>query len=250
MVPVRLPAARLMCDHLALSPGLDAWELLVADRASAAAQMRLDEQLARRARPTLRLFRWAAPAVSLGFRQVPPDWAGEERLAAHGIERVERPTGGGIAVHGSDLSCSVTVPMEAGLPLREVMAGVCDGLSEGLRAFGAPVSWRAEVEHSRRIEYCLTEPSPYAIMAGDRKVCGLAIRRYPESWLIQGSLLARPLPSVFERVMPPAVREAFGSQAVCLQEAVGRAVEDTELAEQVMRAWGTAWGIDEQQRGA
>ena len=74
-------------------------------------------------------------------------------------------------------------------------------------------------------------------MAGGRKVCGLAIRRYPESWLIQGSLLARPLPRMFERVMPPAVREAFASQAVCLQEAAGRAVEDTELVEQVMRAW-------------
>lgn len=213
------------------------WEILVADRASAEAQMRLDEELARRARPTLRLFRWASPAVSLGFRQAPPDWAGEARLAAHGIERVERPTGGGIAVHGSDLSCSVTVPMEGGLPLREVMAGVCEGLSEAIRAFGASVSWQADVEGSRRIEYCLTEPSPYAIMAGDRKVCGLAIRRYPESWLIQGSLLARPLPQIFERVMPPAVLEAFASQAVCLQEAAGRAVEDTELVEQVMRAW-------------
>jgi len=216
---------------------IGSWQFLLTEEDTAQAQMRLDEQLARRARPTLRLFRWAAPAVSLGFRQAPPDWTGEARLAAHGIERVERPTGGGIAVHGSDLSCSVTVPMEAGLPLREVMAGVCEGLSEAIRAFGAAVSWQAEVEGGRRLEYCLTEPSPYAIMAGDRKVCGLAIRRYPESWLLQGSLLARPLPAVFERVMPPAVWEQFSARAVSLEEASGNLVSDTELMERVIRAW-------------
>ena len=234
---VRLSAARLMCDDLALRRAIGSWEVLVAEEATAAAQMRFDEALARRGRPTLRLFRWAAPAISLGFRQVPPEWADEARLAAHGVERVERPTGGGIAVHGSDLSCSVTVPADARLLLREVMAGVCEGLSEGIRAFGVAVSWQAEVERQGRIDYCLTEESPYAIMAGRRKLCGLAIRRHPEAWLIQGSLLVRSLPAVFERVMPPAVRDAFAARAVSLQEAAGRAVEDAELIEQLLRAW-------------
>ena len=232
-----------MCDDLALKQALGSWQLLVADEETAAGQMMVDEELARRARPTFRLFRWATPAISFGFRQVPPEWADERRLALHGVECVERPTGGGIAVHGSDLSCSVTVPRDARLPLREVMAGVSEGLSQGIRAFGVAATWHLDGADDRRMDYCLTEASPYAIMAGTRKLCGLAIRRYPDSWLIQGSMLVRPLPAVFERVMPPAVRGAFATRAVSLQEAAGLPVEDTELTEQLMRPWRTIWGI-------
>jgi len=210
--------------------------LLVAEEETAEAQMALDEELARRALPTLRLFRWARPTISLGFRQSAPAWAQEDRLAAHGIDRIERPTGGGIAVHGSDLSCSVTAPRE--VRLHALMAGVCESLSEAIRAFGVAASWQAEVEQSRRIEYCLTESSPYAIMAGGRKVCGLAIRRYPHSWLVQGSLLLHRLPAVFERVMPPAVWESFVTRAVSLDEVSGRVIEQTELISRIVSGFG------------
>ncbi|MBI3087480.1 MAG: hypothetical protein HYY91_01120 [Candidatus Omnitrophica bacterium] len=216
---------------------LPAWEVLIADEPTASAQMRLDEALARRGRPTFRLFRWAQPAVSLGFRQASPAWVNPYRLAGCGVEVIERPTGGGLAVHGSDLSCSVVVPHDPGHSLRDVMRLVCGSLTQGLRTFGVDAQWQEDGEAQARIEYCLTESSPYAVMAGGRKWGGLAIRRYPSSWLIQGSMLLRPLPEVFDAVMPPDVLEAFRTRAVSLEALVGRSVADEELIEELTRAW-------------
>jgi lipoate-protein ligase A len=219
------------------------WQFLVSDRDTAAGQMALDERLALRGLPTLRLFQWAAPAVSLGWRQQPPEWVASRSLSAHGVECIERPTGGGLAVHGSDLSCSVTIPSQPSVPLRQVMTMVCESVAQGLGAWGASVQWRDETEPSGRITYCLTEESPYALMAGRRKLGGFAIRRYPASWLIQGSMLVRRIPERIRRLMPPAVLETFQRRAIALEEAVGEPVSDAELIASLLEAWCAVWGV-------
>ena len=220
---------------------IGSWQILMAEQESAREQMAMDERLAQQARPTFRLFRWHTPAISLGFKQPIPDWVDRARLASHRLELVERPTGGGIAVHGSDLSCSVVVPRHSSLSLRALMELVCECLTNGVRTFGIDVEWRREVEQPSRITYCLTEDSPYALMVGDRKLCGLAIRRYQASWLIQGSMLVRELPDVFRPVMPAVVSEAFQTRAIALEEVVGRAVADEELIASMILAWRTTW---------
>ena len=222
---------------------IGSWQVLVADQESAAGQMAMDEQLAEQARPTVRWFRWQAPAMSLGFKQPCPDWMDRVLLASYGIELVERPTGGGVAVHGSDLSCSVVVPHDARLPLTELMGLVCESLANGVRTFGIAVQWLSEVERSSRVTYCLAEESPYALMVEGRKLCGLAIRRCQTSWLLQGSMLVRALPEVFTRVMPAAVSRAFQARAIALEEAAGRPVADEELLAAMVRAWRATWGV-------
>lgn len=220
---------------------IGSWQILMAEQESAMEQMAMDERLAQQARPTFRLFRWHTPAISLGFKQPIPDWVDRARLASYRLELVERPTGGGIAVHGSDLSCSVVVPRHSSLSLRALMELVCESLTNGVRPFGVDVEWRREVEQPSRITYCLTEDSPYALMVGDRKLCGLAIRRYQASWLIQGSMLVRELPDVFRHLMPAVVSEAFQTRAIPLEEAVGHAGVDEELIASMIGAWRTTW---------
>ena len=220
---------------------IDSWQILMAEQESAREQMAMDERLAQQARPTFRLFRWHTPALSLGFKQPIPHWVDRARLASYRLELVERPTGGGIAVHGSDLSCSVVVPRHSGFSLRALMELVCESLTNGVRTFGIDVQWRRDLECSSPITYCLTEDSPYALMVGDRKLCGLAIRRYQASWLIQGSMLVRELPEVFRPVMPAGVSEAFQTRAIPLEEAVGHPVVDEELITSMSGAWRTTW---------
>ena len=218
------------------------WRILQYDAPTALEQMAVDEQLAKEAQPTLRLFRWSRPAFSLGFKQPMPAWMDRERLASYGVEVVERPTGGGIAVHGSDLSCSVVVPHEAGVTtLRALMQSVCETLAGAVQSFGVACRWLDDGVTSQRIDYCLTEESPYAIMVGERKLCGLALRRYPASWLVQGSLLVRPLPTVFTRVMPREIVEAFQIRAISLEETIGRPIVDDELTTRIMEVWQTTY---------
>jgi lipoate-protein ligase A len=108
------------------------WYLFLVDRPNAKEQMSFDEELAKEAHPALRFFRWATPALSLGFKQVLPSWIDEMVLGRFGIELVRRPTGGGIAVHGSDISFSAVVPHLLGLNMRDVMDMSCRSLVKGL----------------------------------------------------------------------------------------------------------------------
>jgi lipoate-protein ligase A len=216
---------------------------LVADEETAAVQMALDEKLAQAGRPVFRLFRWVRPALSLGFKQQVPEWCDPVMLTAHDIELVERPTGGGLAVHGSDLSCSVVIPSDASHPISHLMEVICESFVTGIRTFGVEATWLREVAHTARISYCLTEESPYALMVGDRKLGGFAIRRYPASWLVQGSILMRPIPASIEQVMPQDVREAFSARAVALEASAKRAIPDAELIAALVRAWRVTWGI-------
>lgn len=222
------------------------WTVLVAERESARDQMALDEELAAQARPTFRLFRWAHPAVSTGRRQTPPDWAEAGRLRQYGVAAVQRPTGGALAVHGSDLSCSVVVPRHPAVGLEGLMALVACAVSGAARAFGIPARWlgRVPAPTGGEADCCLADTSPYAVMAGGRKLCGFAVRRLPQSWLIQGSLLVRELPSVFQDVMPADVHAQFAARAVSLEAAAGRPVTDEELVTRTIQAWAGAWSGD------
>lgn len=220
---------------------VDSWEILAVDGASAAAQMAIDEALARVGRPVFRLFRWVTPSLSFGWRQPLPRWVDPPSLASHGVESVERPTGGGMAVHGSDLSYSIALPHRPGLRLHALLRRVCESLTCAVQAFGIFPRWCEEIERPRRIEHCLTDPSPYALMVAQQKLSGLAIRRYPASWLIQGSLLVGPIPTVFARLMPPMLYRACQTSAVALEAAVGRPVSDEELNEALIEAWQRTW---------
>ncbi len=221
----------------------DSWQLLLIERDTAAGQMAVDEELARAGRPTFRLFRWRRPAFSLGWKQRRPGWMDPSALEREGIELVERPTGGGLAVHGSDLSCSVVVPHASRVPLQELMARMGESVARACRAFANSVIWQDEATRSRSMVHCLTEPSPYAVMIGERKVCGFAIRRYSTSWLIQGSLLVRRLPDALLRVMPAELQEQFQARAISLEAARGGPVADADLIHELWDAWRTTWDL-------
>ena len=220
-----------------VSVGTDDPRLVIHDEPTAAAQMAYDERLAWAGVPTLRLFRWSAPSISLGYRQRCPEWIDPLRFAAQGVEVVERPTGGGLAIHGTDVSCSLVMPRVSGVPLRDLMEGLCERWARVCRGWDLDVQWEIECSSARPVVYCLTEPSPYALTVAGRKLCGFAIRAYDATWLIQGSLLVRPLPEAIQGLMPRPVREDYEARAVCLEEAAGVPIDDADLTKRVMGAW-------------
>jgi len=221
------------------SSSSSAWRLIVHSELQATEQMRYDLRLAEDRQPTLRLFWWPTPAVSLGLNQSVPAWIDPIRLAEHGIDLVERPTGGGLAVHGSDLSCSIVVPQALTPSLTALLDRVAERFVVALRRLEVEADWVSQVSGSERIQYCLTERSPYALVVGDRKLCGFAIRRLPGVWLIQGSLLVRALPDCFGLVIPPAVRAEFRDRAISLEEATGGTADEEELIHQLALTWGS-----------
>ncbi len=183
------------------------WRVLRNGAVSAREQMALDERLASEVVPTVRIFAWARPALSLGLKQPVPAWVTRLERARGPVEVVERPTGGGLAFHGSDVSVAVVVPRDAA-SVHDVLAHVGQGVARLCASFGVDASHLGEGvpgETAARIVYCLTQTSRYAVVAGGRKVAGLAVRRFPESWLVHGSLWVQPLPAELVGVVPPEV---------------------------------------------
>jgi lipoate-protein ligase A len=231
------------------------WRMIVDGPRSALEQMRLDDRLAREALPTVRIYGWGAPAFSLGWKQPWPAWLAalgsdpsrtplSQTGSDPGFAVVERPTGGGVAVHGSDCSIAVVIPQAWGIPLEAIMRIVCGRAADLCRGQGAEARLWLDAPAGGRITYCLTEPSAYAVLIGERKVAGFALRRYQTSWLIQGSLLVRPMPRVLEDAMPPGVRRQFETRAIPLASVATAPIDDRALAGQWGEGWPSWW--DEQ----
>lgn len=204
---------------------------------SAEEHMALDERLAREGSPLLRLFGWRGPAFSLGRRQALPAWLDAERVRADGIELIERPTGGGLACHGTDLSCAVVALMQIGLRVHALMQRACEAVAAVCASFGVRATSMLDVPADRPITICLAEPSSYAVFSGARKLAGFALRRYPQSWLVQGSLLVRPISKVLLKAMPPSVGQQLLTRAVSLSEAAGSELQEHEVAQRWARLW-------------
>lgn len=217
------------------------WRCLRWDASTAAEQMAIDERLAAEGQPVVRLFRWSRPALSFGLRQARPSWVDALSLRAAGIETVERPTGGGIAVHGSDLSCAIVVPSAWRLRVHQLMDRVCASLCRAIEAVGVDAAWTGDAAGRARIDYCLTQPSPYAITVNARKLCGFGLRRTSTAWLVQGSLLMRAIPEAIMRAMPRSVASDFEGRAISLEAARGSRVSDEHMAEAIIEAWRATW---------
>lgn len=162
---------------------------------SAALNMAIDEILLTHAvAPILRVYRWSRPAVSFGY------FSKYDEVASQWPQRdaVRRWTGGGIVLHGEDLTYSLIVPKphpfaagRAGDSYREVH----EALAGWMKARGLAASLtEGAVKHS---EECFANPAPHDVVVGDQKVSGAAQRRTRIGLLHQGSI--QPVPANVHR---------------------------------------------------
>ena len=214
--------------------------MIIGGAQRAAEQMARDVALAREAVPSVRLFTWQPPALSLGFKQARPDWLAAAKRDLR-WELIERPTGGGMAVHGSDVSVAVVMPREVRVPLEALMGTICRSAIRLCGTYGIAAHSLLRVPAAERVTYCLAEPSSYAVMAGGRKVAGFALRRYPKTWLIQGSMLVGPLPEVLREVLPPEARRQLAHYATPLSSLANAPVSAADAARRWAAHWSEWW---------
>jgi lipoyl(octanoyl) transferase len=175
-------------------------EVLDPEPHSAALNMAIDEALLREvAQPTLRIYRWSAPAVSFGY------FGSFAEAAKVGAERdlVRRWTGGGIVEHGDDVTYTLVIPREHVFAkhaapesyrlIHEAIARVMAG--EGIDAKVLPVAGDG------RSGECFASPVQYDLVAGGMKIGGAAQRRTRWGLLHQGSVqIESPRPSFVEKL--------------------------------------------------
>lgn len=184
-------------------------EVLDPEPHPAALNMAIDEVLLRRATgPLIRVYRWARSAVSLGYF----DRFGALDAAHRERELVRRWTGGGVVVHGDDVTYSVIVPAGhefARLGPDESYRRLHRCVAGAIEAAGVPTRL-AETASPKRSPGCFENPAAADVLAGERKIAGAAQRRTRWGLLHQGSIQGIALAADFA----PRLACAFASEVV------------------------------------
>jgi len=235
------------------------WRLIGGGEADGAGNMAIDEAilsavLEGQVPPTLRLYAWSPPCLSLGRNQPLGD-VDLEACRAAGVDVVRRPTGGRAILHTGELTYSVALLASDPRATADVLEGyrrLSEGLLAGLRRLGVevtPVDGGQGAGHRdgrRAGPVCFDTPSHHEITAGGRKLVGSAQWRARGGVLQHGSL---PLEGEITRIVDclalseadrEAQRRALRARACTLEEAQGRRVPFAEAAQALAEGFAEA----------
>ena len=192
-------------------------EVLDPEPHCAALNMAIDEVLLRRAAdPLLRIYRWARPAISFGyFEKV----SGVARPGCE-WEMVRRWTGGGIVLHGEDVTYTLIVPAAHGFmarSARESYREIHECIAGTLRAAGVATSLVASAAAKVSAD-CFENPVEADLLAGSRKIAGAAQRRTRWGLLHQGSVQGVSLAGNFAAQLAVAFAAEVASRPLSGEE--------------------------------
>ncbi|RLE32792.1 MAG: hypothetical protein DRJ61_08695 [Acidobacteria bacterium] len=146
--------------------------------------------------PTLRLYGWSTPCLTLGRHQ-DDDAADADFCRRHGIDIVRRPTGGRAVLHHLELTYSVVAPLGQGPLPRSLQAAyclLCSALVEAVRSFGIDAGLTGgEVNLSlpgpRTTVPCFEAPAGGEVVVGGQKLIGSSMRARQGHILQHGAIL-------------------------------------------------------------
>lgn len=142
--------------------------------------------------PTLRLYGWMPPCVSIGRFQPVGDIR-VEALQRAGVDLVRRITGGRALLHKEEVTYAVLMPKDHAIAQQGILESYRQ-LSAGLLATLQLLSLEADMlQPSRQSRMplsaaCMEVPSPYEILVSGRKLIGSAQCRRADYVLQHGSL--------------------------------------------------------------
>src|SRR5215471_13422225 len=191
---------------------------------SAAMNMAIDEALLESVTgPSIRFYRWQSPALSFGYFGKFADVA----IYAGKRDLVRRWTGGGIVLHGDDLTYSILIPLhnaalaESSLAIYErihrALAEALNGIGECAEVVGSTRCADRPL-HGVATNNCFANPVRADVMVNGRKIAGAAQRRTRRGLLHQGSIQSITLENDL------AQRFARGLSADCSERQLERRI--------------------------
>jgi lipoate-protein ligase A len=236
---------------------MDTWRLIISPPARGAWNMAVDEAILEAAGrgdvpPTLRLYAWQPPCLSLGHAQPFTD-VDVPRLRQRGWDLVRRPTGGRAILHTDELTYSVIAPV--GEPrlaggVLESYHRLAQGLLAALRSLGLPVGMQAHAgaaENGGANPVCFEVPSIYEITVQGKKLVGSAQARRKQGVLQHGSLplggdltrITHALAFPDESARAEAARRLL-ARAATVESVLGRVVDWETAAQAFIQGFASA----------
>jgi lipoate-protein ligase A len=136
-------------------------------------------------RPTVRLYTWPEPALSVG-RNLDINREVIDRCEGAGVKIVRRPSGGGAVLHDSDITYSVVAP-HYGRGVLESYVWVAKCLMAGFSRLGIEAEVQQHSEKSAS-EACFATPTGADLAVQARKIVGSAQARRAGWFLQHGSI--------------------------------------------------------------
>jgi lipoate-protein ligase A len=147
-----------------------------------------------KAPPTLRLYGWMKPTLTVGYTQNSDRDVDLNRCSALGIPVVQRPTGGRALLHEKELTYSLAAPIpHPRFPanLSDAFCVVSKALLLSLNELGihdAKMTKPERASSSGRSPSCFSTLNHHEITVNNKKLIGSAQRRTSHSFLQQGSV--------------------------------------------------------------
>src|SRR5437660_6918534 len=140
--------------------------------------------------PTLRVFRWEQPSISLGRFQSVEREIEREQCQQLGVALVRRPTGGRAVYHRDEFTYSIVIGKQYGVPSGVVAAYIY--LAQGLLAALQNIGIHAELSDERVSKHpsaaCFASSTQADLTSGGFKLVGSAQVWKDDALLQQGSL--------------------------------------------------------------
>jgi lipoate-protein ligase A len=180
--------------------------------------------------PTLRLYRWEAPAISLGRFQDELRGVDIAACAEQGVDLVKRPTGGRGVLHGTDQTVGIALPIAyLGAPgpvVAESYRVLSRGFREGLTVLGILSEGAACERRTARGGDCFAVRSESDLLSSGEKLAGSAQCRRNGTLLQQTSLRHRPPRISPERLFRGPVAPAYYPLAAVSEEDLARGIAE------------------------
>ena len=195
--------------------------------------MAIDEALLEKViAPSIRFYRWQGPALSFGYFGSYADVADQRGHR----EIVRRWTGGGVVLHGEDLTYSVMIPAGHaffGRSSLEIYSEVHEAIREALQANGVEATLAISAA-PKVSEHCFANAVRADVISDGRKIAGAAQRRSRLGLLHQGSIQRAELPQRFAADFARALCDRFERKSL-----------SPELIDRAGTLAATKYGTDE-----
>lgn len=200
--------------------------------------------------PTLRLYGWNPPCLSLGRHQ-PVSAVDPVFCRDHGIDVIRRPTGGRALLHHLELTYSVTAPLGQGpIPrrLQDAYRTICDALVRACGAFGidarlTPGEINVALPSPSSAIPCFEAPAGGEVVVANRKLIGSAMRAHGGAILQHGAILLDWDSEFQAGALGLADDASLRLQVTTFAEQLDRVPERGELERGIVEAFSRRLGV-------
>jgi lipoate-protein ligase A len=158
--------------------------------------------------PTVRLYGWSEPAITLGYLQNAEVELDIKRCRELGISIVRRPTGGRALLHTNELTYAVVAPVSLApfnRGLKATFQAVSKALLVGLQGLGIRGDLNTSTERLvpgvSRSPACFASLNHCEITVDGKKLVGSAQKRTSKAFLQHGSLIIESDHELFASVL-------------------------------------------------